>query len=257
MMRKIYQSNESSNEPLSDSNKTQVQRIQQILKASADRLPTQTWKEAEGILNELLGNSSFGFLKQFVTTAVEKLEEDCGKTVHVDISGEAFHLGDGQLRALQNCMVHIVRNAIDHGIENQDERVRFAKSPHGNLKVEFTVKGGLLNVSIQDDGKGLNYDKIREKIVNNGLASEDEVIAMNEGQLSEFIFKPGFTTADQVSEVSGRGMGLDAVRGDLELQEGKIWVESIAGKGTTFKIELPLSEQEAGLDQKDALKVAI
>ena len=136
-------------------------------------------------------------------------------------------------------LVHMVRNSVDHGIEMPEDRKKAGKNPEGMIRLRAYHEGGNIHVEIRDDGRGLNKEKILAKALDKGLVSEPE--RMSDKDIYDLIFHPGFSTADKVTEVSGRGVGMDVVRRNIEELRGHVQIDSIEGKGTTFRIILPLT----------------
>jgi len=136
-------------------------------------------------------------------------------------------------------LLHMMRNAVDHGIESPAEREAQGKSAQGNIHLQASHQGGGILICIRDDGKGLNPEKIRNKAVARGLIAPDSVLSDKE--IFNLIFLPGFSTADSVTEISGRGVGMDVVRGSINKLRGRVDIESVTGQGTTFNIFLPLT----------------
>ncbi|MFN8548712.1 MAG: chemotaxis protein CheA [Candidatus Eisenbacteria bacterium] len=170
---------------------------------------------------------------------VRDLAEHCGRAVALEVLGEDTELDKGVIEKLGDPILHLVRNAIDHGIEPPDARVAAGKPVEGHLKLAAYHEGGNVVVEVSDDGRGLDTARIRAKAIERGLLREDE--APTEEQLHALILAPGFSTAEQISDVSGRGVGLDVVRQNVEALNGSIGIESRSGRGTTIRIRLPLT----------------
>jgi two-component system chemotaxis sensor kinase CheA len=140
---------------------------------------------------------------------------------------------------LEDPLVHMVRNAVDHGIESPADRVAAGKPPSGVLTLSASHKGGSIVIELSDDGQGLNKDRILRKAVERGLVHD--VNALTEQDIFQLIFAPGFSTAAKVTEVSGRGVGMDVVKRNVEGMRGRVFIESTPGKGSTFRLVLPLT----------------
>ena len=139
-------------------------------------------------------------------------------------------------------LVHMIRNACDHGLEGPDERVEAGKDPAGNLTLRAFHKGGAIIIEVEDDGRGLRREKILSKAIERGVvASEREGAEMSDREVYQLIFAPGFSTADKVTDVSGRGVGMDVVRRNIQALRGKVEIRSTPGKGSTFVLSLPLT----------------
>jgi two-component system chemotaxis sensor kinase CheA len=155
------------------------------------------------------------------------------------MAGEDVELDRSIVEELADPLVHMVRNSLDHGLEASDERAAAGKPPSGKLLLKAWHQAGQVMVEIADDGRGLNRDKILKKARERGLIGPDDVLA--DEAVWELIFRPGFSTADQVTEVSGRGVGMDVVRRQVEKLRGRVEVLSEAGKGTRFLMHVPLT----------------
>ncbi len=172
---------------------------------------------------------------------VRDLSVDSGKKIELVTKGADTELDRQVLEMIKDPLTHMVRNAADHGIEMPAQRRQSGKNESGTITLEAYHEGGHIVIRISDDGKGLDLPRIREKILAKGLASESELAAMSEQQVLHFIFRPGFSTAEQVTAVSGRGVGMDVVRTNIERIGGTIELSSVTGLGTTFLIKIPLT----------------
>ncbi|MCF2900484.1 MULTISPECIES: chemotaxis protein CheA [unclassified Pseudoalteromonas] len=170
---------------------------------------------------------------------VRDISQKLDKQVELKLLGEQTELDKTVMEKLSDPMVHLVRNSLDHGLETVDKRVAAGKDPVGTVTLNAFHQGGNIVIEIMDDGQGLNTTKIREKAIKNGLISESDDLSDNE--VNELIFLPGFSTADQVSDLSGRGVGMDVVRRNIEALSGSVEVSSAPGVGSTFTIRLPLT----------------
>ena len=165
----------------------------------------------------------------------------CNKNVTLSLVGQDTDLDKGILDQLAEPVAHLVRNAISHGLEEGPERQRANKPEQGTLRLAAYHQGNQVVIEIADDGKGLDAEKIRSKALARGLISAEDAPRLNESDLLKLIFLPGFSTAEQVTEISGRGVGLDVVQNVLHRLKGSISVESTAGQGTIFRLRLPLT----------------
>ena len=172
---------------------------------------------------------------------VRDVSRQCGRDVELDISGQDTDLDKGILDAIAEPLTHLVRNAVSHGIEPAEERRKLGKAPQGTVRLNAYHQGNQVIVEVSDDGRGIDAQKIRAKAVELGMATAEELARLSEGELYEFIFRPGFSTADEVTEVSGRGVGMDVVQSVLHRLKASISVETQSGKGTTFRMKLPLT----------------
>jgi two-component system chemotaxis sensor kinase CheA len=161
------------------------------------------------------------------------------KKVQFITSGEDTELDRGVVEELNDPLLHMIRNSMDHGIETSEKRVAAGKPPVGTLALRAYHQGGTIVVEIEDDGAGLNKDKIFAKAVERGLVAADA--KLSDEEIFHFIFAAGFSTAEKITDLSGRGVGLDVVRRNIERLRGRVEISSHAGKGTLFKISLPLT----------------
>jgi two-component system chemotaxis sensor kinase CheA len=163
-----------------------------------------------------------------------------GKTINLHLEGEETELDKTVVEHLGDPLVHLIRNAVDHGIESTSERQALGKTTAGNVTLRAFHRGGQMVIEIQDDGKGLDAERLRAKAVEKGLLKPNQSISEKEAHL--LIFAPGFSTKAEVTEISGRGVGMDVVRTNIEkILQGQIQVETAIGKGTCFRIILPLT----------------
>ncbi|HKR77030.1 MAG TPA: chemotaxis protein CheA [Rhodanobacter sp.] len=170
---------------------------------------------------------------------VRDLERKLGKQVKLELHGEHTELDKTVLEKIGDPMVHLVRNAIDHGLEMPEQRRAAGKPEAGTLTLDAHHEGGNIIVRISDDGAGLNHERIRAKAVERGLVSPDQ--PLSEDEIAELIFQPGFSTAAQATDLSGRGVGMDVVRRNVRDLGGSVGVKSVPGKGSVFTIALPLT----------------
>ena len=164
-----------------------------------------------------------------------------GKEVELIIRGEDTELDKTVVEEIADPLVHLVRNALDHGIERPDLRVERGKPRKGTVRLEARQEGDHILVQVSDDGGGIDLERVKQKAIEKGLASAERVRGMNKREILDFIFLPGFSTAEQVSDVSGRGVGMDVVRTNLEKLNGVIELESEAGRGSMVTLRLPLT----------------
>lgn len=172
---------------------------------------------------------------------VRDVARKLNKQVHLEILGKSTQVDRDILEKLEAPLTHILRNAIDHGIEPPEERISKGKPPVGTIRLEASHRAGMLMISVTDDGRGIDTEKLKEKIISKGLSTPAMVNQMTEGELIDFLFLPGFSTAQQVSEISGRGVGLDIVQSMVQEVGGTVKATSQLGKGTTFHLQLPLT----------------
>lgn len=170
---------------------------------------------------------------------VHDVSSKLGKQVELKLSGEQTELDKTVMEKIGDPLVHLVRNSLDHGLENPAERVAAGKPETGTVHLNAFHQGGFIIIEITDDGRGLNTQRIREKALEKGLISADQVLT--ETDIHELVFRPGFSTATEVSDLSGRGVGMDVVRRNIESLGGHVGVRSQAGVGSTFTVSLPLT----------------
>ncbi|MBK9990306.1 MAG: chemotaxis protein CheA [Verrucomicrobia bacterium] len=167
------------------------------------------------------------------------LSRDFGKKVNFGVTGEDTELDRTVVEDIGDPLVHMVRNSLDHGLETTAQRIDAGKSEHGNVTLKAYHEGGNIVIELSDDGRGINPDKILAKAKKQGLVSENAQLSKEE--ILNLIFLPGFSTAEKVTAVSGRGVGMDVVRRNIEKLRGKIEIDSEVGRGSTFRIRLPLT----------------
>lgn len=173
---------------------------------------------------------------------MRELARSVGKEVELMIRGSEIELDRQVIDKLADPVIHLLRNALDHGLEVQDERIRLGKPAQGRLSLQARQDGDSVVIEVGDDGKGIQLERVRERSVKKGLIGAERAAALSEDELIELLFQPGFSTAAIITDLSGRGVGLDVVRqtviNDLS---GEVSVSTDAGKGTTFKLSMPLS----------------
>jgi len=170
---------------------------------------------------------------------VHDLSAKMGKKIELVMEGESTEVDKTVIEKIGDPLVHLVRNSLDHGIEMPDDRMAVGKPETGTVKLSASHKGGNVVIEIRDDGKGLDRDKLLSKAIEKGLVDEDQMLS--DKQIHELIFHAGFSTADQISDVSGRGVGMDVVRKNINELGGSIEIESEVGKGSAIIIRLPLT----------------
>ena len=176
---------------------------------------------------------------QKMVRLVRDLARTRGKKVALEMFGEDTEIDRNVVDELYEPMVHMIRNSIDHGLESPAERKAAGKSEKGFVQLRAYHKGGNIMIEIQDDGKGLNKNSIIEKAISSGLIDSDA--QLTESEIFQLIFQPGFSTAKQITDVSGRGVGMDVVKKGIEKLQGRVDVQSTEKKGTTVIISLPLT----------------
>ncbi|EZH66886.1 chemotaxis protein CheA [Bacillaceae bacterium JMAK1] len=172
---------------------------------------------------------------------IRKLSKELGKDIVIDISGQDTELDRSIIDEIGDPLVHLLRNAIDHGIETPNLRKQIGKPEKGRVTLEAYHRGNHVYIDISDDGAGINRERVMKKAIENNLISESDAESRSDFDLFQLLFAPGFSTAKEVTDVSGRGVGLDVVKQTFEQLGGKIIIQSEEGKGSTFSIQLPLT----------------
>lgn len=211
-------------------------RLSQLIDG-LEQLERNTRELQEGIMRIRMLPISFSFNR--FPRLVHDLSAKMGKQVELKLTGEQTELDKTVMEKIGDPLVHLVRNSLDHGLETPDKRREAGKPETGLLHLNAYHQGGNIVIEISDDGAGLNQDKILQKAIERGLVDEAEPLSAE--RIHELIFMPGFSTADAVSDVSGRGVGMDVVRKNINSLGGSVEVNSEAGVGSTFTIRLPLT----------------
>ncbi|WP_422927289.1 chemotaxis protein CheW [Singulisphaera sp. PoT] len=172
---------------------------------------------------------------------IRDLRLSSGKEVTLRIDGEKTELDKRMVDELGDPIVHLVRNSVDHGLESPDERERLGKPRAGTVTMTASHRGNSIVITVGDDGRGIAAERVRRKAVANGLIGEEESRRLSEHQLIQFIWHPGLSTAEKITDISGRGVGMDIVKSRIESLNGSVDVRSEPGVGTTFSIRLPLT----------------
>jgi two-component system chemotaxis sensor kinase CheA len=172
---------------------------------------------------------------------VRDIAHELGKEVHLETVGATTELDRTIIESIRDPLTHIVRNSIDHGIESPEKRTAAGKAAQGHILMRAYHEGGQVNIEIIDDGAGINLSRVRQKAVERGLISTDEAARLSDREATNLIFLPGFSTAEKITNVSGRGVGMDVVKTNIEKIGGSVDVHSNFGQGTTLKIKIPLT----------------
>jgi len=209
------------------------------LVSTSQRLNLITTELQEGVMKTRL--QPIGNIWSKFPRTVRDVALGCGKQVRIELEGKDTELDKTIIEAIKDPMTHLVRNAVDHGIEPPEVRQAAGKPPEGRLLLRAFHEGGQVNIEITDDGAGLDLEKIRNKAVQKGLISADQSARMSEREMSNLIFLPGLSTAEKVTNVSGRGVGMDVVRTNIEKIGGVVDVQSKPGQGSTVRMKIPLT----------------
>ena len=221
-----------------------IQKIRKGFNEQIETIERETFDLQESIVGLRMFplEMIFGSLPKMV----EELSVSLGKSISFSISGSDVRLDKIILETISDPVVHLVRNGVDHGIELPEERERAGKNRNGNISINCFSEGGTIVVAIRDDGRGINFERVRSRALEMFPMMADEIRAMGEPELTAFLFQPGFTTSSTVSDISGRGVGLDIVKHKIENIKGKITVTSEPGMWTQFTLALPLSLATVG-----------
>ena len=218
-----------------------VQRnLQRSIEGAEDDLIAQG-RQARELQRDLLRTRMVEFesISDRLYGVVRQASKDSGKQVKLDITGGSIEMDRGVLDRMGPAFEHMLRNSVAHGVESAAERVAAGKPAVGTISIHVNQESNDVSVAFSDDGGGLHLDKIRAKAIANGVLAADEVLS--DGDAANLIFTPGFTTAEQVTELSGRGIGMDVVRSEVNALGGRIETATEQGHGTTFKVILPLT----------------
>ena len=222
-------------------------QILQFSTQSADSAFLATSQRLNLITTELQGSvmktrmQPIGNVWSKLPRVVRDLASGCGKEVRIEMEGKETELDKTIIEAIKDPLTHIVRNAVDHGIESPQVRLERGKPAEGCLKMRAYHEGGQVNIEISDDGGGIDRDRVSNKAVQQGLVSADRAARMTEHEILHLIFLPGFSTAPKITNVSGRGVGMDVVKTNIEKIGGTVDLQSRPQEGTTIKIKIPLT----------------
>ncbi|BCS33483.1 ATPase [Luteitalea sp. TBR-22] len=172
---------------------------------------------------------------------VRDLASMCGKQVRIEMEGKETDLDRTIIEAIKDPLTHIIRNSVDHGIESPADRIARGKRAEGTIRLRAFHEGGQINIEISDDGAGIAAEKVRQRALQRGLVTTDQSQRLSDHDVIKLIFLPGFSTAEKITNVSGRGVGMDVVKTNIEKIGGTVDIQSVAGSGTTLKIKIPLT----------------
>ncbi|MFN7967491.1 MAG: chemotaxis protein CheW [Acidobacteriota bacterium] len=206
---------------------------------AAQRLNLITSELQEGVMKTRM--QPIGTVWNKLPRVVRDLSLACGRQVRIEMFGKETELDRTIIEAIKDPMTHIVRNAVDHGIEPPEVRAQAGKPKTGTLTLRAFHEGGHVNIEITDDGSGIDLERVKQKAIGNGLISELQAQRMPDRELLQLVFLPGFSTAQKVTNVSGRGVGMDVVRTNIEKIGGTVDLHSQLGIGTTMRIKIPLT----------------
>lgn len=172
---------------------------------------------------------------------VRDLSKKLGKSLTLKMEGKEVEMDKSILEGLMDPFTHLIRNALDHGIENPAMRKALGKDPTAIIQIKARHEGGRVIIDIMDDGAGIDVEKVKQHALEKGLIGQEEAMEISESKMAELVFSPGFSTVTQISDISGRGVGLDVVRANIEKFGGTVELHTVKGKGTTFRLLLPLT----------------
>ena len=182
-----------------------------------------------------------GNLYTRISRTVRDAAKAAGKLVELSLAGAETELDNSIIQQISDPLIHLVRNAVAHGLESTEERYRAGKTDHGNVAVRAYHRGNHIYIEVEDDGKGIEYERVRRSAIDQGIYAQEQAERLSERDLLELLFHPGFSTAARKTELAGRGVGLDVVRANLTALNGEIDVDTQAGVGTRFTLKVPLT----------------
>ena len=209
------------------------------LNATSQRLNVITTQLQEGVMKTRM--QPIGMVWNKLPRVVRDLASACGKQIQLDMDGAETELDKSIIEAIKDPLTHIVRNCCDHGIETPEQRVKNGKSAQGRLLLRAYHEGGQVNIEIIDDGGGINGARVKQKAVERGLLRQEQADQLSEREAVNLVFLPGLSTAKEITSISGRGVGMDVVKTNIEKIGGVVDLTSRAGHGTTVKIKIPLT----------------
>jgi len=209
------------------------------LAGSTQRLNLITSELQEGVMKTRM--QPIGNVWSKFPRIVRDLSQICGKKIRVEMEGKETELDKTIIEAIKDPLTHIIRNSVDHGIESSEKRLAAGKDAEGRLFLRAFHEGGQVNIEIIDDGGGVHLDRVRAKAIERGLITVEQAAKMSEREVVNLIFLPGFSTAEKITNVSGRGVGMDVVKTNIEKIGGTVDLQSKFGQGTTLRIRIPLT----------------
>lgn len=222
-----------------DQCKFDIEKHQDLLQKTISLLSKHTLEIQRQVLS--LTMVPFGPLFMKLDRSIRDAAKLCNKKVDVHFIGSETEADKSLVESLSDSLTHMVRNAVDHGLEEAEERVKAGKSETGNIYIEVRRTGGQIWIDIVDDGKGLDPEKIRAKALSKGILNEESAQDLSDKEIYKLIFSNGFSTKEETSELSGRGVGMNVVEETVNSLKGTIHIDSKSGLGTCFRVKLPLS----------------
>jgi len=209
------------------------------LAGSTQRLNLITSELQEGVMKTRM--QPIGNVWSKFPRIVRDLSASCGKKIRIEMDGRETELDKTIIEAIKDPLTHIIRNSVDHGVESPEKRVAAGKPAEGLLHLRAFHEGGQVNIEIIDDGGGINLERVKKKAIERSLITAEHAARMSEREALNLIFLPGFSTAEKITNVSGRGVGMDVVKTNIEKIGGTVDLQSVLGKGTTLRIRIPLT----------------
>ena len=206
---------------------------------TSQRLNLITTELQEGVMKTRM--QPIGNIWSKFPRVVRDLATACEKQVNIEMQGKETELDKTIIESIKDPLTHLVRNAVDHGVEMPEKRQASGKSPEGHLLLRAFHEGGQVNIEISDDGAGIDLERVKQKALEKGLIASDQAARLSDRELLNLLFLPGFSTADKVTNVSGRGVGMDVVKTNIEKIGGTVDIQNRVGHGTTVKIKIPLT----------------
>jgi two-component system chemotaxis sensor kinase CheA len=206
---------------------------------TAQRLNLITSELQEGVMKTRM--QPIGNLWNKFPRIVRDVANSCGKKVGIEMEGVETELDKTIIEAIKDPLTHVIRNSVDHGVETPAERIKAGKPEEGRLLMRAFHEGGQVNIEISDDGKGINPDRVKAKAVEKGLITAEHAARMSEREATNLVFLPGFSTAEKITNVSGRGVGMDVVKTNVERIGGTVDIKTKVGQGTVLRIRIPLT----------------
>jgi two-component system chemotaxis sensor kinase CheA len=206
---------------------------------TSQRLNLITTELQEGVMKTRM--QPIGNIWSKFPRVVRDLATSCGKQINIEMEGKETELDKTIIESIKDPLTHLVRNAVDHGVEMPDKRLASGKSPEGRLLLRAFHEGGQVNIEISDDGAGIDLERVKQKALEKGLLAPDQAARLSDRELLNLLFLPGFSTAEKVTNVSGRGVGMDVVKTNIEKIGGTVDIQNRIGYGTTVKIKIPLT----------------
>lgn len=227
--------------------RNQIVQLTKTLPEEAESILSEPFRRLNSVVSELQDSvmkarmQPIGSAWAKFPRIIHDIAREQGKKIHLEMRGENTEVDRQVLELIKDPLMHMVRNAADHGIEKPDARLSHGKGESGHITLSAWHEGGYIIIQIRDDGKGIDPERIKETILKRALATDEQLEALSNKQILDYIFAPGFSTAETVTSVSGRGVGMDVVRNNIEKIGGTIDLDSTPGHGSRFTIRIPLT----------------